>query len=332
MFEAAPRNLRTVERFLLVPPLPAHFGTSSVTVCDISAGGARFRHETPLETGRKGVLKLPMEGRPAPFALEAVVVWSQPMSTQGQFLSGVRTYGSAEVMKSLIAQLQTLRRSNRIEELRSADRFFVVPPIEGTFAGERIRVENLAARGARIVTTREFDDGLQGLLEFDVPQSNHRVSVRSSVTWCGVKAISGSDVRTFRAGLTIDEKPEMMRLAIALLADVSQAVLDTQSLGLKLKIMRARARQFAPSYKSIEESGVPAEQYLLVQGVREELRVNSEEAMHWYRRARAVINEPGTREIAPMIADYPDALAVWEYLERSVDPSIVGRSLQLPAR
>jgi hypothetical protein len=64
--------------------------------------------------------------------------------------------------------------------------------------------------------------------------------------------------------------------------------------------------------------------------VREELRLNPDEAMHWYRRARLIINDPTTRALAPPIAHHPDALAVWEYLDRSVDPSIVGRAFELP--
>jgi hypothetical protein len=51
--------------------------------------------------------------------------------------------------------------------------------------------------------------------------------------------------------------------------------------------------------------------------------------MHWYRRARLIINDPATRTLAPPIAHHPDALAVWEYLDRSVDPSIVGRAFEL---
>ena len=82
----------------------------------------------------------------------------------------------------------------------------------------------------------------------------------------------------------------------------------------------------------MENSGVPAEQYLLIQCVREELRLNPEEAMHWYHRARLLIRDPKTRSTAPAIADHPDALAVWEYLERSIDPSIIGRTFELPPR
>ncbi len=333
MYEASARNLRTVERFLLAPPLTASFSSSQVAICDISARGARFKHDTQLETGKKGVLKLPMEGRPAPLALEAVVVWSQADSTvPGKFVSGVRTYGSPEVVNSLIAQLQTSRRSNRIEELRSADRFFVTPPLDGFFSERPIRIENMCARGARIETIEELSPGTSGKLRFSVPDGSLEISVSSEVKWGAVKAISGKDQKTYRAGLVVNEKPTLMRLAIAHFCEHSVASLDTQSLTLKLKIMKARARQFAPSYKSIEKSGIPAEQYLLIQGVREELRLNPEEAIHWYRRARLIINDPAIRSTAPVIADHPDALAVWEYLDRSLDPTIVGRAFELPPR
>ncbi len=165
-----------------------------------------------------------------------------------------------------------------------------------------------------------------------MPGSELEATVSARVKWTVLKAISGGDVKSYRAGLQIAEKPELMRLSIGLLADSGRVTLDTQSLVLKLKIIRARARQFAPSYKSIEASGVPAEQYLLIQSVREELRLNPEEAMHWYRRARLIISDPKTRDAAPQIADHPDALAVWEYLDRTVDPSLIGRAFNLSSR
>ena len=329
MYKPAVRNLRTVERFLLVPPLSAEFGGAPVSVTDISAGGARFRHDGPLETGRKGVLRVPMEARPGPVALEAVVVWSQTDSaTPGQFVSGVRTWGAPEVIRGMIAELQTSNRSNRIEELRSSDRFAVHPALEATFGSAPVSVEDLSARGARIETASEAAVGTRALLEFHVPSSELDVNIYGTVVWTGVKSIAG-EARTWGSGLDIAAKPELMRLAIALLTEQKRATLDTQSLVLKLKIIRARARQLAPAYRSIESSGVPAEQFLLIQGVREELRLNPEQAMHWYRRARLVINDPKTRAIAPMIVDHPDALAIWEYLDRSVDASLVGRALEI---
>lgn len=334
MHEAA-RNLRTAERFLLAPPLAATFDTASVAICDISAKGARFRHAQPVDTGLKSMLRIAIEGRSQPFSLEATVVWSHADPTwPGKYMSGVRTYGPPELMQTLIGHLQASNRTNRIEELRSTDRFYVLPSLTATFDGEPAQVEDLSARGARVVLPRQPERGAAGSLQFVVPDSDIDVTVQGQVAWTMIKAITGdsrgSVTRTYRAGLFINEKPELLRLAIGHLCEMNRAAIDTQSLRLKLKIIRARARQMAPSYREIEASGIPAEQYLLIQGVREELRLNPEEAMHWYRRARLVINDPATRTVAPPIANHPDALAVWEYLDRSVDPTIVGRAFELP--
>jgi hypothetical protein len=330
MHEAA-RNLRTAERFLLTPPLAATFDGASVAICDISAKGARFRHAQPVNTGMKSLLRIAVEGRSQPVSLEATIVWSHAdPSWPGKFMSGVRTYGSPELIQTLIGHLQASNRTSRIEELRSTDRFYVLPALTATFEGAAAQVEDLSARGARVVLPHQPQPGNSGTLDFKVPESDIDVTVKGQVAWTMIKAITGDARRTWRAGLFINEKPELLRLAIGHLCEMNRAAIDTQSLRLKLKIIRARARQMAPSYREIEASGIPAEQYLLIQGVREELRLNPEEALHWYRRARLVINDPATRTIAPPIANHPDALAVWEYLDRSVDPTIVGRAFELP--
>jgi hypothetical protein len=323
MHEAAARNLRTAERFLLEPPLTAQFGGSPVAVCDISAKGARFRHGQPLEMGQKSVLRLSIEGRPTPLTLEAVVVWTQLDAViKGKFVSGVRTYASPELVDGMLAHLRQTRRANRIEDLRSTDRFDLSPLLDAEWNGFAVRIENLSARGARIDTPNQLAAGTTGKLRF------MNIEVAATVAWSALKGVSPS---RYRNGLAIAEKSEQLRLAIGQLCEVGRASLDTHSLSLKLKILRARARQLAPSYRTLDDSGVPAEQYLLVQGVREELRLNPNEAMHWYRRARITIADPATRATAPAIADHPDALAVWEYLDRSIDASIIGRAFQLKA-
>ena len=330
MHEAA-RNLRTAERFLLAPPLAATFDGAAVAICDISAKGARFRHEKPVDMSAKSILRLAVEGRSTPVALEATVVWSHAdPSWPGKYMTGVRTYGSPELIQALIEHLQATNRTNRIEELRSTDRFHVLPTLPATFDGAAAEIEDLSARGARVVLPTQLSRGTQATLEFAVPQSEIAVSVSGQVVWTSIKAITGSATRTFRAGLFINAKPELLRLAIGHLCEMNRAAIDTHSLRLKLKIIRARARQMAESYPEMEQSGIPAEQYLLIQGVREELRLNPEEAMHYYRRARLIINDPSTRAVAPPIANHPDALAVWEYLDRSIDPSVVGRAFELP--
>jgi hypothetical protein len=328
MYEAAARSLRTAERYLIAPPLHGLFSAFPVLVSDISVKGARFRHTHPVEMGQKSLLQLTIDGLPSPVNFEGVVVWTKadPLSP-GRFMSGVRTYVEANVIDRVLTHLQTTKRTTRIEELRSTDRFDLSPALAGEWNGVEVRVENLSARGARIESTRPLAPSANGLLTFEVPRAELNVSVNATVAWSSMKSVNPS---MYRNGLIIDEKPEHLRLVIGYLCDRGTASLDTHSLALKLKVIRARARQLAPSYRMVETHGVPTEQYLLIQSVREELRLNPDEAMHWYRRARLTIADPATRTAAPAIADHPDALAVWEYLDRSIDPSIIGRTFELP--
>lgn len=329
MHESGARNLRNVERFLIVPPLSATFDGTPVAVSDISSKGGRFRHEKPIETGAKATLKI-AEGRAAPLVIEAVIVWTQ-QEPDGRYVSGVRTYGAPSAIDALLAQLHSANRSNRIEELRSSDRFLIAPLLEGTFGELPVKVRDISARGARIEHDQAVPGDHQASLRFPIPGSVVTVEVMGRVVWSAVRSLDGSSGR-FQSGIFIRDKPELMRLAIGQLSETNRATLDTSSLRLKLRILKARARELAPSYKSVETGGVPAEQYLLIQGVREELRLNPEEAQHWYRRARMGINDPATRALAPPIADHPDALAVWEYLDRSIDPGIVSRAFQIVPR
>jgi hypothetical protein len=327
MYEAAAKSLRTAERFLLEPPLAAQFGSNAVSVCDLSVKGARFRHVQPLEMGQKAVLHVTIEGLRQAVQLETVVVWTTiDLTGKSRFVSGVRTYAEASVIESVLSQLRTAKRATRIEELRSTDRFDVSPALEGEWNGEPVRIENLSARGARVESSRQLARSVSGVLTFAIPAAALDVSVNTTVAWSAMKAV---DPSRYRNGLFIGEKKDLLRLAIGQLCEIGRAALDTISLSLKLKVIRARARQLAPSFR-VEASDIPPEQYLLIQCVREELRLNPDEAMFWYRRARLTISDPATRTAAPAIADHPDALAVWEYLDRSIDPSIIGRTFQLP--
>ena len=329
MLEAASaRSLRTAERFLIEPPLTGKFGAGSVAVCDISLKGARFRHGHPVEMGQKAILRLTVEGKASPVQLEAVVVWTQTESASaGKFVSGVRTYASPELFDGMLKHLQASKRTQRIEEMRGADRFYVAPFLNAEFDGHPVRIEDVSKAGARIESAHQVPIGTAATLKFGVPDTTVVAEVSGEIRWSDVKSL---DPTRYRAGMLLGDKPEMMRLAIGQLVESGRATIDTHSLSLKLRIIRARARQLAP--ESNEVSGVPAEQYLLVQSVREELRLNPDEAMHWYRRARLLIRDPKTRKAAAPIADHPDALAVWEYLERSIDPSIIGRTFELPLK
>jgi len=331
MIEPVARSLRTAERFLLQPAVPALLGDSPIRICDLSLGGARFRHESSVPTGTKKTLRIALSERATPAIVESVVVWSQPdASTPGQYVSGLRTLSGPEAMSSLLEQLHAMKRTSRIEELRAVDRFFITPPLEAEFCGQPALIEDISARGARVESAVELKSGASETLTFDLPKISMSFSFDALIAWTVLKSNDADGRKMWRAGLRIDGRADQLRLVIGHLGAENRCVIDANSLRLKLRVIRARARQLAPQFHEIDHADIDPEQYLLVRGVREELRLNPEEAMHWYRRARIVIADPGTRTLAPDIADQPDAIAVWEYLDRSIDPTIVGRAFLRP--
>jgi hypothetical protein len=319
------RNLRSVERFLLEPPISARFGEEIVAICDVSERGARFRHSAPLQTGAKAVIRIGAVPPAPALELEAVIVWTQQEGAG--FVSGARTFGPPAPVQALLDILRRSRRAQRIEEMRSTERFLLSEALGGVFDGAPVAIEDLSARGARITLARELHRSETGVLRFEVTSAGLAVEVRATVMWSAMKSIATGVSPTWRAGLLVEEQPERLRLAIGSLTAAGRAAIDPHSLGLKIRILKARARQLADTVGAPEWTGIPAEQYLLVQGVREELKQNPEEAMHWYRRARLLIADPPP--VARPIAGHPDALAVWEYLQRSLDPSIVARAFEL---
>jgi hypothetical protein len=330
MIDAVARNLRTAERFLLQPAVPAVFGDSPIQICDLSLGGARFRHDASIATGTKNLLRVAVGDRSRPLMVESVVVWSQPdSSTPGRYVSGLRALSGTDVMAGLLEQLHAMKRTSRIEELRSVDRFLITPALEGEFAGQSALVEDISARGARIETAIDPVAGAREQLKLSLPKLSMDFAFESEIMWTALKSITAEGKKMWRAGLRIDGRSDHLRLVIGHLGAENRCVIDAHSLRLKLRVIRARARQLAPQFHEVDHTGIDPEQFLLVHGVREELRLNPEEAMHWYRRARIVIADPGTRTVAPDIADHPDAIAVWEYLDRSIDPTIVGRAFRV---
>ncbi|HEY5611245.1 MAG TPA: PilZ domain-containing protein [Thermoanaerobaculia bacterium] len=324
MLSVLPRDLRTAERFLLGPPVEGRFGKVPVDVSDISTKGARLRHDAPVEAGSKSVLTFEVDRLANPVYFEGVVVWTQNEPNRSpKFTSGVRIYAKPDAMDRVLGALRVTGRSNRIDELRASDRFKLTPPISGTFSpAGKAKIRDLSAGGAKVELYDLPELGTEGILEFSIEGLPMTFDFNAELIWSKSKTVHSATVARYVAGLKIDEKREHLRLAIAHLCQSGRATVDTHSLHLKLNIMRARARQQSAEL-GFAISGVPPEEFLLIEGVRAELRANPEEAAYW--RTKASLSFAGTVELAERDAE--EILAVWEYLDRSIDLAIVKRCI-----
>lgn len=314
----AARSLRSAERYLISPSLPATLGSDAVEVCDLSTGGARLRHDVPLGPGSKCLLRLHVPRLGTSLALETLLVWTHHTVGQSKFTSGVRILGDRVEIESLLAALAGAGMAHRVEELRCSDRYVMKTELPARFAGVHARLEELSANGARVVLTFEAPAGLQGKLDFSLPAIALDCAVPAEVAWSRSQGKG-----QWRTGLKITDRNSMVRLAIAHLCDSRDAEVDAHSLELKLRVMRARARDLASECHRHECCGAEAEQCLLVQAAREELRDNTEEALYWDRRARMALHDGHAAQAIAPIAHQPEAIAVWEYLGRSIDPALV---------
>jgi hypothetical protein len=320
------------ERFILIPPLEAVFGALRASIGDISTGGARIRHGDPIDAGRKAKLRFRLDGSSSSIALESELVWTQSSLSADlheRHVSGLRFLSDPSLVERVVERLSKSGRSHRVRERRFSDRFLVEPPLEGEM--ERVgavRILDLASRGARVDVARAVEAGTRGSFRFPIPKSAFEVRAGAEVVWCRVSALGEAGSSRFQAGLRITERPELLRLAIGQLTELKLAVKDTGSLKLKVKI--AKAEQVGPALEvdTVEDSVPGSEYFQLVQSVRALLAIPSEDARYWKELAARTAQAAEQGAAAGPIAGRAEQIAVWEYLDRSLDPSIIALAFE----
>jgi hypothetical protein len=320
------------ERFLLLPPVEATYGSSAVSIGDISASGVRLRHGSEIVSGAKSMLRFKLPGAVTPVALEGEVVWTQSSLSadlRERYVSGVRLHAGADTVDRVIRRLHDLGRSHRVQDRRFSDRFVLHQPLAGEFdATGAIRILDLATKGARLETKEKLDPGTSATFSFPIPKSSFEVKAGAEVVWSRLCAIWGPDDYRFHAGVRIVERPELVRLAIGQLSELKLAVKDTQSLKLKLKIARALDAGPEVGHETVQDSLPGSEYFPLLQAIRGYLQANVDEDMKWKERAEETSRAADIRALAGPIREHLEALAVWEYLERSIDPSIIALAFE----
>ncbi|HKO55919.1 MAG TPA: hypothetical protein VJ276_08575 [Thermoanaerobaculia bacterium] len=201
----------------------------------------------------------------------------------------------------------------QIAEQRTTERYIAVEPIDGSFGAASITVLNLGDAGAQVAHAQPLRLGTKGRLWFR--RGSVQVAVQALLVWSHLSKTPNSEGKyLYQSGLRIDEAGDFAS-ALRSLLDDGAVRRDLDSLERKRRrlLEKEHDRNVKPTVKIIQPE-IPAEQVLLVQHARERLRAHPEEATKWYNRAKFA--PEGAPEHIP---HREDVLAVWEYLERTVD-------------
>jgi len=138
----------------------------------------------------------------------------------------------------------------------------------------------------------------------------------------GAKSGISTRVPIARSGIRLEADLELFARAINGLAGSGRIRRDDASLDRKRKKLKSREQEkrLRPVIRATQPApSIPPDQVLLVQHARDRLRDNPNEASKWYNRAKYSLAEGSFTNIPHR----EEVLAVWEYLERSIDIQII---------
>jgi hypothetical protein len=213
--------------------------------------------------------------------------------------------------------------TDEIADYRQARRFVITPPIDASFVAADIKILDASACGLQVQHDDPLRLGFQGRISFAITQHD-RVAWKGTVVWSHMaKTPDSRGKHPYVSGIRIDENPTMVETALRQLVDRGSAYPERDSIEKKRKALRDKARQRASrnSVKTIttRTADLTTDQLLMINHARERLQSHPDEAKKWYARARYALSEDTTSKVGAPMHYREDVLAVWEYLERSVD-------------
>jgi hypothetical protein len=206
-------------------------------------------------------------------------------------------------------------------ELRGAERFLSSESIEGRYGSGDVTVLDVSSLGAQIEHAQPVRLGT--IARFWFKRGDVAVNVQALTIWSRLsKTPNAQGKYLYRSGLRLEQQNNDYTLALQALFDHGIITPDQESLEKKKKkeIDKIAEKNNKPTMKMLRpEVVIPPDQQLLIEHARKQLLANPEEAQRWYQRAKYAITQGHTNIAADAIRNREDVLAVWEYLERSVE-------------
>lgn len=208
-------------------------------------------------------------------------------------------------------------------DFRRAPRFVVDPPIVGAFDGHEVYICNIGETGLQVEYPSKIPRGTFGVLRFSLPGSEKIIRLSGRTAWCRmVKKHKVLERIRYRIGVRIEG---LSPFTIETLAQLLKAKLlrpEKDSMEKKRRLVQERAR---PADVAAEVSLIPAP-------------VTLDDCIVRVQSARALLStDPGRtlvlgEEGMGGWSGPPPSLemvAVWQFLNRSVDPAIVALIFEL---
>lgn len=212
-------------------------------------------------------------------------------------------------------------------ELRASDRFVAAERLNGFFGSTSVTIIDLGENGAQIEHGHPLRLGSSGRFVFH--RADVAVAVDAIAIWSHLSRMP--DYRgkyLYRSGLRVDGPPGALAEAVQQLTRARMLLPDNESLARKQLHVDAKqaARSRRPHVRKLRaDHDIPTDQILLIEHARTRLRGDPKEAMKWYNRVRFALNEEANKGMAESLRHREDVLAVWEYLERSIDVNTIVR-------
>lgn len=237
------RDLRTVPRFFLNPPIPAFANNHAARVIDLSVKGTRLELVERLQPGENVFVVI--HWRQHEVTMPATVLWCELESmlvdmVHDRYIAGLsfdrRSGGVDELVNDLLAREAAMI----IEDFRNFDRYRLITTLGGSFGDlSPVSVADLSLRGARIITSEPIGVGVRDSLRFYIDETIGSLDVVGRVKW----STKSNVPRMYNTGLLISGHDEAMRAAINSLSMRGDARIDIDSLRRKFDRMRAIARR-----------------------------------------------------------------------------------------
>jgi hypothetical protein len=217
--------------------------------------------------------------------------------------------------------------ANDVRELRTVERFVVAEPLLGSFGAAAVALLDICEHGVQIEHAQPLRLATRARLWFK--RGEVAASVQAAVVWSRLSKTPNAEGKLlYRSGVAIEGDDGSFADALQMLALRGVVRRDSDSLDRKRQQLLAKesARSGRPIVKIVHpDHEVPGDQLLLVQHARAQLKMNPDEAQKWYNRARFAIDEDGAHFAGDSVRHREEVLAVWEYLERSIDLATIVR-------